>query len=33
MSKISKEIREELPKKITELEVEFRKILKVEGEE
>jgi len=33
MSKISKEIREELPKKITELEVKFRKILNVEEEE
>lgn len=33
MTKISREIRDELPKKITELEVKFRKILNVEDEE
>lgn len=33
MTKISREIRDELPKKISELEVKFRKILNVEEEE
>ncbi len=33
MTKISREIRDELPKKITELEIKFRKILNVEEEE
>lgn len=33
MTKISREIRDELPKKIVELEVRFRKILNVEEEE